>query len=30
MGQNLSECKSAQLYALALDPAEDSVLAVSF
>jgi len=28
MGQNLSQCKSAQLYAL--DPAEDPVLAVSF
>lgn len=30
MGQNLSQCKSAQLYALVLDPAEDPVLAVGF
>lgn len=30
MGQNLGQCKSAQLCALALDPAEDPVLAVSF
>lgn len=30
MGQNLSQCKSAQLSALALDPAEDPVLAASF